>query len=164
MIVFQTSYDSYAYSAYELEAFDYILKPVSMDKFTKNFNKVLKNIAENKFIKKYMIPKLKIKFKGEVSYISQKDIIYIEKTGKKVTIHTKDTLYEYTSSLKSLEDLLDKDFFLRCHSGFIINTDHITAYKKSIVYLDNKLSVPVSKANSAKVVDVLEKKLWEDEI
>ena len=120
LIIFETSYDSYAYLAYEINAFDYLLKPISMDKFIKTFDKVLKNIVENKFIKKYMIPKLKIKFKGEVSYISQRDILYIEKTGKKVTIHTKDTFYEYTISLKDLEDLLDKDLFLRCHSGFII--------------------------------------------
>lgn len=164
LIIFETSYDSYAYLAYEINAFDYLLKPISMDKFIKTFDKVLKNIVENKFIKKYMIPKLKIKFKGEVSYISQRDILYIEKTGKKVTIHTKDTFYEYTISLKDLEDLLDKDLFLRCHSGFIINTNYITAYKKSTVYLANKLSVPVSKSNSNKIMDVLEKKLWENEL
>lgn len=164
LIIFETNYDSYAYSAYEIEAFDYLLKPISYDKFAKTFNKVLKHIAKNNFLKKYMIPKLTIKFKGEISQISQKDIIYIEKVGKKVVIYTNNKSYEYNINLKDLENILHKDLFIRCHSGFIINTDYITAYKKSLVYLCNKFVVPVSKANTSKILNFLENKLWENKL
>ena len=72
-----------------------------------------------------------------------------------ISLCFKRMLVLYTINLKDLENILHKDLFIRCHSGFIINTDYITAYKKSLVYLCNKFVVPVSKANTSKILNFL---------
>ncbi|ADL52027.1 LytR/AlgR family response regulator transcription factor [Clostridium cellulovorans] len=163
LIIFITSYTSYGYDAYKVEAFDYILKPINSETINKTIKKIIDSKMKNDFIKKYMQPRLKIKFRGEISNILQQEILYIEKVGKKVVLVTENTSYEYTVNLKDLEENLEKEMFIRCHHGFIININHIVAYKKFKVYVGSKnLCIPVSKSNSENLRNILEQRLWEN--
>lgn len=150
---------SCAYDTYQVQALDYILKPINSKKFKLTLYKIISYKHKLDFIKKYMKPKLNIKFKGKISTILQQEILYIEKVGKKVVIFTEDASYEYTTNLKDLEKHLNKEMFIRCHQGFIININHIVTYTNSKLYLGNKeICIPISKSNSLKVKNILEKK------
>ena len=162
VIVFITSYELYAYEAYELHAFTYILKPISHKKVYEVLDAIIEYRVKSNFIKKYMLPKLRIKFKGEVSYVVQQDILYIEKCRKKVRIVANEAEYEYTATLKEMENQLNKDIFIRCHHGFIVNKSQIVSYKEFNLYLgSNKLCIPVSKSHLNSILDYLQSTLWE---
>lgn len=162
-IIFITNYESFAYSAYQIEAFSYILKPLDNQKLFHQLDKILSIYQKDNLFKKYNSFKLEIRFKGKTTYIPQGDILYIEKKGKNVVVITDDAAYEYTDNLKDLEKKLDRESFLRCHNGFIVNIKRITSYKRSEIFIDRQnICIPVSKANIPKVASILEKKIWEN--
>lgn len=161
-IIFVTNYDSFAYSAYQIEAFSYILKPLDKQKLFQQLDKILLIYQNEKIIKKYGLPKLEIKFKGVTTFINQEDVLYIEKKGKNVVAATDDETYEFTENLKELEKKLDGNIFLRCHNGFIVNMNRVTAYKRPELYVGKQeFRIPVSKANIQRVTSILENKIWE---
>lgn len=162
-IIFVTNYDSFAYSAFEIEAFAYMLKPLQQKKLYEQLDKVFVARQKEQLLERYGGAKLEIKYKGTASYIRQEDILYIEKKGKNVVVVTDDSEYEYTDNLKDLEKRLDPERFTRCHNGFIVNLNRIVSYRRTEVYVgEQEICIPVSKANSSKVVNVLEKHLWEN--
>lgn len=162
-IIFNTNYDSFAYSAYEIEAFSYILKPLNRQKLFHQFDKILLINQKDKLLKKYNLSRLEIKCKGKTVYIRQDDILYIEKCGKNVAIVTDKESYEFRENLKELEKRLDKENFIRCHNGFIVNVNRISSYRRTEVYVGKQeICIPVSKANIHKVTSLLEHKIWEN--
>ena len=161
-IIFMTNYDSFAYAAYELEAFSYLLKPLEQKKLFYQLDKILLIKQKENAMNKLVLSEFKIQYKGKTTYINLADILYIEKSGKNVIVVTDQSRYEYIGNLKDIEQKLDKEGFLRCHNGFIVNVNRINAYRKSELYVGKQeVPIPVSKVNRLKVAQVLEKKLWE---
>lgn len=162
-IIFVTNYDSFAYSAFEIEAFSYLLKPFEESRLCEQLDKILLEIQKEQLLERYGGSKLEMKFKGTTSCVRQEDILYIEKKGKNVVVVTDELEYEYTDNLKDLERKLDVDRFIRCHNGFIVNLNRIVSYRRTEVYVgEEQICIPVSKANVAKVANALEKRLWEN--
>lgn len=162
-IIFVTNYDSFAYSAFEIEAFSYLLKPFEESKLCQQLDKILVEIQKEQLLERYGGSKLEMKFKGTTSCVRQEEILYIEKKGKNVVVVTDESEYEYTDNLKDLEKKLDKDGFIRCHNGFIVNLNRIVSYRRTEVYVgEQEICIPISKANISKMANVLEKRLWEN--
>ena len=162
-IIFVTNYDSFAYSAFEIEAFAYLLKPFEESRLCEQLDKIMLEIQKEQLLERYGGSKLEMKFKGTTSCVRQEDILYIEKKGKNVVVVTDELEYEYTDNLKDLEKKLDTERFIRCHNGFIVNLNRIVSYRRTEVYVgEEEICIPVSKANTAKVVNAMEKRLWEN--
>lgn len=162
-IIFVTNYDSFAYSAFEIEAFAYLLKPFEESRLCEQLDKIMLEIQKEQLLERYGGSKLEMKFKGTTSCVRQEDILYIEKKGKNVVVVTDELEYEYTDNLKDLEKKLDAERFIRCHNGFIVNLNRIVSYRRTEVYVgEEEICIPVSKANTAKVVNAMEKRLWEN--
>lgn len=142
-IIFVTAYDQYAIKAFELNAIDYLVKPIDRTKLTASIKKVegklnqkaalvdyqilLKTIKEKDY-KKIIIPEL-----GNRRIINLDNIIAIEADGAYSKIHLKESRIITTSkNLKYFESVLPKDTtFFRSHRAWIINLDYIDFLNKT---------------------------------
>ncbi|WP_035773872.1 LytR/AlgR family response regulator transcription factor [Butyrivibrio sp. VCD2006] len=137
-IVFATAHSEYMANAFEIYAFDYLVKPFDMERIAKTLDRIksmteVKNPAENDSDEKSESSrgKLIIRGKEEINIVNVADIIMIERTDGMTRIVTKDEVFLTSQSLAALEEKLDPEQFIRCHKSYIIKTD---AVKKLEVY------------------------------
>ena len=150
MFILITAYEKYALDGYTLDVLDYLVKPVSLDRFIKACNKA-KDLHE-----------LKIKgndnngntlktdyFFVNVDYKLLKvvfaDITFIEGLKDYIKIHLKSTTRPIITrmSMKSVEEQLPENDFIRVHKSYIVSIAHITAVMKNSVFI-GELEIPVS--------------------
>lgn len=147
MFIFNTAYEQFALDGYKLDVVDYLLKPVSFDRFLLACNKALerfharkikdatgvaqisaREVAEFIFLNvDYSLVKIWL---DEIKYIeSQKDYIKIFFIGTS----KKPLLVRH--SMKGMEDLLPSEKFMRIHKSFIVNVREITAVRKNAIFI-----------------------------
>jgi len=126
-IVFATAHSEYMANAFEIYAFDYLVKPFDMERIGKTLDRI-KSMSEQKVFEDKpdnLYEKLIIRGKEEINIIDVKDIIMIERTDGMSRIVTKDEIYLTSQSLSALEERLDPEYFTRCHKSYIIRMDAI---------------------------------------
>ena len=137
-IIFATAYDTYAVSAFEVNAVDYVLKPFDPERIKKSLKKVLETEASkdvslvkiNKLIsslskkKNEYVDKIPIKLKGRINLVDVDDIVYVKSQGGLVYVceEGKELLSDYTS-LEKVQEELDPEKFHRTHRGFLVNME-----------------------------------------
>lgn len=139
-VIFTTAYPDYAVEGFELNAVDYLLKPISIERFLKAVNKVSEKLASRKmelesvqhengddfFFVKADKKLVKINFEDILYIEGLKDYVIIrQETGRVITLQT----------MKSLEDRLPATKFKRVHRSFIVNIKKITAILGNMVEL-----------------------------
>ncbi len=133
-IVFATAHSEYMANAFEIYAFDYLVKPFDLERIGKTLSRI-KNLSEDKGSEdkndNSSDEKLIIRGKEEINLVDIKEIIMIERVDQMTRLVTKDETYLTAQSLSSLEEKLSKDKFMRCHKSYIIRID---AIKKLEVY------------------------------
>lgn len=166
-IIFTTAYKQYAADAFEIKAFDYILKPFDgkrVDEVFKNLIKSCKEVAlEPEELMKDMnrINKITGLLDNKIFVISVDDIYYIETANKENLIYTKDETYVSKLTISKLEELLPKDKFYRTHRSYIVNLDRIIEVEPWFngTYLlkiaDFKFKVPISRNNVKEFKELL---------
>jgi DNA-binding LytR/AlgR family response regulator len=148
IIIFTTAFDKYALDGFKVDAVDYLLKPVDYPEFLKATEKAKQWIsAKSKFSdlktdKEFLF----IKSEYKIIRIDFNSIKYIEGMSEYVRIHREQNKSVMSLlSLKSLEDHLPEDQFMRVHKSFIINLKKISEIENNfIVCIDGK-TIPVSK-------------------
>ena len=147
-IVFVTAYSEYALEGFRVDAIDYLLKPISYSDFLRSANKVktwfdaLQNkpaeITSNKNF-------LFIKSEYKILRINFDDIKYIEAMSEYIRIHLVNSKPVMTQlSMKSIEDQLPDDRFMRVHRSFIINLSKISVIERNRIIFDGTVYIPVS--------------------
>ena len=120
-IVFTTVYKEYAVEAFELGAVDYLLKPISRDRFHRAVSRALEQIqgrAEEQ-------TGLAIPQKGSHQFIKYDDIVYLTANNKSTIIHTVDQDLEVNLLIKDLHSRLPQARFLRLHKKYVINLEFL---------------------------------------
>ncbi|MBE5856997.1 MAG: response regulator transcription factor [Lachnospiraceae bacterium] len=133
-IVFATAHSEYMANAFEIYAFDYLVKPFDLERIGKTLNRIKETTPVSPVADRADSSheeKLLIRGKEEINLIDIKDIIMIERIDGVSRIVTKDEKYLTSQSLSSLEEKLDASRFMRCHKSYIIRVD---AIKKLEVY------------------------------
>ena len=133
-IVFATAHSEYMANAFEIYAFDYLVKPFDLERIGKTLNRIKETTPASPVADRADSSheeKLLIRGKEEINLIDIKDIIMIERIDGVSRIVTKDEKYLTSQSLSSLEEKLDTSRFMRCHKSYIIRVD---AIKKLEVY------------------------------
>ena len=119
-VIFTTAYPDYAVEGFELEAIDYLLKPISYERFIVAVEKAREKLGQsdnNDF--------LVVKQDRKLFRISTKDITHIESLGDFVKIFTADRTYLSNDTLKELTQKLPKRKFARIHKSFIVSLEAI---------------------------------------
>lgn len=135
-IVFATAHSEYMANAFEIYAFDYLVKPFDLERIGKTLERIKAMTSENEpaaqeHKQEMAYEKLVIRGKEEINLIDTKDIIMVERTDGMCRIVTADEVFLTTASLSSIQEKLDPAAFMRCHKSYIIR---IEAVKKLEVY------------------------------
>lgn len=153
-IIFITAYKDYAVDAFEIKAFDYLLKPYSESRI-RNLLKSLANIKTEvtSSIKNNNLKKITVNIDEKLYVLSLNDIDYIEAAEKETLIFSNQKKYISKVKISKWEEMLLGNNFYRCHRSFIINLDKITEIEQWfnsswIVKVKNyTTTIPVSRNN-----------------
>lgn len=131
-IIFATAHAEYMSNAFEVYAFDYLVKPFDVERVNKTLDRILslnaaKQTAEMDKIVKYErgLEKLLVKGKESISFVDVKDIILVQREDGSTVIYTKQDSFTTSANLSEIEAKLDPDQFMRSHKSYIINLSQI---------------------------------------
>jgi len=150
--ILTTAYREHALEGFELDVVDYLLKPVTFDRFFKSVEKFLK-IYNKSLPNGLTAPGTQsIYLKSGYKYfkIDTADILYIESLKDYVNVYTRDKTITSKYKISELELVLKDKGFLRLHRSFIVNTIHITAFTASDVEL-GEITIPIGDTYKALV-------------
>jgi len=148
-IVFTTAYSEYAVDGFDVEAVDYLLKPISFVNLLKAANKVkaLMDLKANnhKGIKEESASFMFVKSAYKSIRIDFNNIKYIESQHEYIKIHLLNNESVTTKmSLKSIEELLPANKFVKVHRSFIVNISEVSVIVRNRIVFENRIYIPVS--------------------
>lgn len=149
VLIFVTSMAQFALKSYEVDALDYILKPVSYGRVTLKLRKAI-DIVKSREDKQIVV-----NHGGEIVRISTMQIYYIEVHGHKLSYHTDMGILTENGSLTRLEETLRANNFMRCNACYLVNPRHIASIKKYTVFLDNGDALNISQPKRKNFIDEL---------
>lgn len=144
-VIFTTAYRKYAIEGFELDAVDYLLKPISFDRFLKAVNKVLelnlqgntKNSPAEKDAEPAQ-PFLYLRVDRKMIKVLFNDILYIEGLRDYIRIFTTTKTIITKHLLASLEEMLPSDAFLRIHRSYIVSISKIDSFNSDTIEIGKK--------------------------
>lgn len=142
-IIFATAHSEFMANAFEIYAFDYLVKPFNMERVKKTLARINDMASENSSVAVSMTgteeageglikeaehnkDKLLIKGKEQLIFVDKKDIIMVERVDGSTLITTADNVFQTSASLSCIEEKLDEKEFMRCHKSYIINLSMIS--------------------------------------
>lgn len=148
VLVFITGIKDYVFEAFDLYAFQYLLKPIDEDKFAEVLERAVREAAKKKERRVLFI-------KSRNLTLDQSEILFIESRAKKVGIHTKGAAQaiEIYAAMDELEGQLGENFY-RCHRAYIVNMDCIAEYDSESITLTNGDRVYLTKKKYGEFVKV----------
>lgn len=143
VIVFVTGYDRYVFDAFDVGAFQYLLKPVNEEKFAQVFARAVEQImADRETPQKGRV--LTLQSANTSKTVPLDNIYYIESSNHKVVLHLRDGEFAYYAKIQDLELELQNQFF-RIHKGYLVNFSYVDGYSKTEVTLTNGERLLLSK-------------------
>lgn len=123
-VIIVSAYEQYALQGYEFDVVDYLLKPVSFDRFLKSANRIHELLqTEQKEDNDYIF----VKSDKQLKKILLRDILFIESMENYVIIQTVSSKEIVYTTLKQLHDSLPQDIFLQTHRSYIVNINQVNA-------------------------------------
>jgi len=133
-IIFVTAYDNYMQEAFQVYAFDYLIKPFDLERINQTVNRIIELKAESyheNFVKDISQQldcqgqKFMISSNEKCSLVNIKDIILITRVEHKTNIYTTQGIFSTYESLKQIYERVDSNKLFRCHKGYIINVGFV---------------------------------------
>lgn len=158
-IIFTTAFPDYALGAFEKNASDYLLKPISFDRFLNSVKKVSALIQPvvNTQTDDHIF--IKSNTKGKVVRVNFQDISYVESIKNYVIIYTDTEKLVTYLTMKELETALPADQFYRVHKSFIINVQRIKTVNGSNIHLNKNIEIPLGQMYKNQLQDYINQKL-----
>ncbi len=162
-VIFTTAYREYALEGYELNVVDYLLKPISFDRFLKAINKVDRTPASQAApTSTHALPQqpiydeafIYLKADKKMVKVLLKDILYIESLKDYVLVKTPHKEVITYQKISYLDEKLPEDKFLRVHRSFIVAKDKIEAYSATHIELAEQ-EIPIGRNYKNAVLEVL---------
>ena len=136
-VVFATAHSEYMANAFEIYAFDYLVKPFDMERLNRTLERIRQGLSTEEeshetistitaALPEQYRDKLLIKGKEQMIFVDKNDIIFIERSASATNITTTEEVYTTSVSLHDLEEKLSPAEFMRCHKSYIINLSRIT--------------------------------------
>ncbi len=141
VIIFVTGYERYVFDAFDVGAFQYLLKPVDKEKFAQVFARAVVQIES---ASKRTGRVLTLQSAKASRTIPLDSIYYVESSNHKVVLHLQDGEQAYYAKIGDLEQELQDQFF-RIHKGYLVNLSYVSGYSKSEVTMTNGEKLLLSK-------------------
>lgn len=141
IIIFVTGYREYVFDAFDVDAFQYLLKPIDTHKFAEVLHRAAKQILA---VQEQQKRNLVIQYNNTNKAIPLNHIYYVESRNHKAVIHSKEGEFEYYAKMEDLETELSGQFY-RIHRGYLINLSYVDEYSKLEVTLMNGDKLLMSK-------------------
>jgi len=157
-IIFTTAYRDYAVEGFELQAVDYLLKPISFERLLKAVNTYFDVYSNNQNDIKNghdHSPFMFVRSERIMVKINFSDIIYIESFSDYIKIHSPNKTIITRENISAIEAKLPKDQFIRIHRSYIISFKNITSFTNEQVTVLEK-SIPIGRSYKTKVLKLLE--------
>ena len=149
LLVFVTILKEYVYDAFEVEAFDYLLKPLDSIHFNRTMDRAVRTLAQ-RTAKNLIVQK---GISCQVIPLSQ--IIYCEVQGRKIYIHQNNgKVVDYYNKLEDLEQHVDGRFF-KCHRSYLVNLDYVRGCHAGQISLSQGGEIPVSRLRERDLTQAL---------
>ncbi len=146
-IILTTAYDSYAVEAFNLNVSDYLLKPISFERFLQSIDKVYELFREKinnlKYKNVYKRDYFFVKTEYRMQRVDFKDILFIEGMKEYLCIHTKNKRIVTLSTFANLEREFPENDFIRVHKSFIVAVSKIDKVEHNQVFIGDHV-IPVS--------------------
>jgi two-component system LytT family response regulator len=139
MVIFTTAYSNYAVESYSLNAIDYLLKPITFERFLAAVNKAanLISIQNKPSAKEDEGGTVFIKSGPHTYQVRVGDILYLEKDGNYITVHLKDKQILIRENMGDIFDLVPAAEFVRVHKSFVVAIKHITMIEVHQLIINN---------------------------
>jgi two-component system LytT family response regulator len=158
-VIFTTAYPEYALQGYELDAIDYLLKPIPFERFLKAVNKAFQQVSirpdtSMTLEEKKSDPFVYFRVDRKMVKIMLQDILYIESMKDYIRIFTTQGTIITKQSISAVEAMLPEHHFLRTHRSYIISLDKIRSYTAELIEVE-KAEIPIGKLYRNTVLKVL---------
>ena len=142
-IIFTTTKNEYAIEAFELHVADYLLKPITLSRFTKAITKARQIVTQNKQLKQKQEEFIFIKDSNIIRRLRINDILYAEAMGDYVKLFTPEKFHAIHAKFVTVESRLPPDKFLRIHRSFIVAVNKIDSLHDRELMINGKC-IPVA--------------------
>ncbi len=173
LVVFATAFDEYAIKAFEVNSIDYLLKPISKERFAEalarardllheetGLEQTIGRIAE--LVQPGGFTRLPVTKGKRIILVDASDVVWVEASDELVFVHTKSDRYLINMTMSELEQRLDSKTFFRTHRSSIVNLDHVVEIvpwfggKYQVVVADDaKTEVVLSRARARRLREIL---------
>jgi len=143
-VIITTAYREFALEGFELDVVDYLLKPISFERFLKAINKFNREKSSPETISPQSKKIIHLKSDRKMLRLNEMDIRYIEGMSNYVLVHVQDHKYPVYISLTEIKSQLSSNF-IRVHKSYIINKHFVNSYTKEIVEVTGK-EIPIGKS------------------
>jgi DNA-binding LytR/AlgR family response regulator len=153
-VIITTAYAEYAVESYGLDVLDYLVKPIGFDRFLKACNKA-KEAVELRRMAKAAAPKVSdhffIKANNQIEKVFYSDLLYAEAMLNYVMLYTTSKKMMVYVTIKSLEEQLPADQFIKVHKSFIVNISKVQRIEGNVINIGNE-KITISQSLREKVV------------
>ena len=149
LLVFVTVLKELVFDAFQVEAYDYLLKPLDRARFKQTMERVLRSLDRK------MAEDIVIQRGTGCEVVLLSDIVYCEVLGRKIYLHKHDgTVSDYYDKLEDLERRVDGRFF-KCHRSFLVNLDYVRGCQDGQVLLAQGERIPASRLRERELTQAL---------
>ncbi len=165
LVIITTAFPSYALEGFEYDVVDYLLKPITFDRFFKAVSKArslykLKEAPVERIAEKELVDHFFIKSENKYEKIYFQDILFIEAMQNYVMFHTSNMKHMTLLSMKQVEKELEGKGFLRVHKSYIVAKAKISQIESNSIIIGSQ-SIPISRNYKESVMpEILGDKLW----
>lgn len=158
-VIFTTAFRKYAIEGFELDAVDYLLKPISFDRFLRAVNKVMHTSftgprMDEEPANKKQVDYISFRSDRKMIKVPLNDILYIESIKDYIKVITISGTIITKQSISSVEEMLPNDLFIRIHRSYIVSINKIESYNHELVWIA-KQELPISRMYRHEVEAVL---------
>ncbi|WP_321375232.1 response regulator transcription factor [uncultured Draconibacterium sp.] len=162
-VIITTAYREYALEGFELDVVDFLLKPITFERFLKSVNKYYQSVQEDVPAARQVMPSngnsddafIYVKENKKVLKVHLNDILYVEGLSEYVQIYTTDKKIITKTSMTNMAEKLPENSFMRIHKSFIVSLSKIEAFTSSSIEVPGK-ELPIGRSYKNGVLEVLQ--------
>lgn len=159
-VIFTTAYREYAVDGFDLQAVDYLLKPISLERLIKAINKFMGEsipveVSSEKEIHSESNDFIFVRSDRKMIKVDFEDILYIESFSDYLKIHTSEKVITTRETISNIETKLPHKKFMRCHRSFIVSIPRIDSFTNEYIEI-NKTAVSISRSYRTNVLKRLD--------